>query len=78
MSWLDRAKWKLDAVADDPMLSAMGRSLLLHAASLVDRLEQVDSDLASSSPDARQLFFRTATELRRLLVAIERSQRHAA
>jgi hypothetical protein len=75
--WIDRLKWKIDRVSDDAeLLTPTEKSLLLAAAGLVDRLEQIetlggmlDGDLADSTTAARSLFYREACQLRRMFTA---------
>jgi hypothetical protein len=78
-TWLSAIKAKIDARADHgPTLSVTEKLLLLRAARLVTRLEQVEmlasvlnGDLADSSADARSIYFATATDLRHTVTMIE-------
>lgn len=74
-AWINRAKAKLDTLADNAgVLSDAERALVLHAASFVDRLseiEQMDAIIDGDHPNARLMFFNTACDLRRALAAIE-------
>jgi hypothetical protein len=78
-AWLDRLKCKIDARADHASaLSTTEKLLLLRAARLVTRLEQIeqlgdalDNGLCNSTSDARQLFFSTSCDLRHTMVVLE-------
>jgi hypothetical protein len=73
VTWLDRIKHKIDVISDDgELLTPLERSLLLCAANLCDRLDQVEAlgtILDGTTDDSRALYWREAMILRRMFTA---------